>query len=164
MTSRAWVSSRMRGSTSRSARGLAPVLAEELPRRGIQQADVTGVPLDCDLVAEPARGRAVVRVVDLDTAVEMDRPRAELVVAKRLDGQRSERRPFLGEHRRDLALGRAVDAGVGPAGVPAIEGGLGRVEILEAHPFEGGLRVPDGRLPLALAIGIAGPTGQCDDR
>jgi len=36
------------------ARGVAPVLAEELPRARIQQADVAGVPLVRDLVPEPA--------------------------------------------------------------------------------------------------------------
>src|SRR6266849_7042892 len=55
------------------ARGVASVLAEELPRARIQQADVAGVPLDRDLSAEPAGRRSVARVVDLDTAVEMDR-------------------------------------------------------------------------------------------
>jgi len=36
------------------ARGLAAVLAQELARARIQQADVAGVPLDRDLVPEPA--------------------------------------------------------------------------------------------------------------
>src|SRR3989441_6419938 len=145
------------------AHGLAAVLAQELACGRIQQADVAGVPLDRDLGAEPTGGRAVVRVVDLDTAVEMDGAGAELVVAKRLDGQRPERGPLLGEHRGDLTLGRAVDAGVGPASIPAIEVRLGGVETLEAQPLERSLSMADGRLHLALAVGIADATGQRDD-
>src|SRR5438132_6853931 len=41
--------------------------------------------------------------------------------------------------------------------------GLRRLERLEAQAFEGGLRVADGRLHFAFAIGIADPTGQRDD-
>ena len=52
--------------------------------------------------------------------IEMHHAAAELVVAKWLQGQRAQARPLPGEHRRDLALGGAVDAGVGPAGVPAM--------------------------------------------
>ena len=103
---------------------LAAVLSQERARGGMEQADVHAVPLDRDVPAEPARRRGVVGVLDLDAAVEMDRARAELVVAKRLDRQRPQRRPLLGEHGGDLALGGAVDAGVGPAGVPAVEVGL----------------------------------------
>src|SRR5206468_3046741 len=44
-----------------------------------------------------------------------------------------------------------------------IEVGLRRLERLEAQAFEGALRVPDGRLHLAFAIGIADATGQRDD-
>jgi len=135
------------------ARALVTMLAEELSGGRIQEADARGVPLDRDRAAEPAGRRAVVGVLDLDTAVEVDRARAEVVVAKRLDRQRQERRPLLREHRGDLALGGAVDPGVGPARVPAIEIGLGRLERLEAQPLEGGLGVPDGRLHLALLEG-----------
>src|SRR3989454_163583 len=88
---------------------------------------------------------------------------AELVVAKRLDGQWPERGPLLGEHRGDLTLGRAVDAGVGPASIPAIEVRLGGVEILEPQPLERSLSMADGRLHLAFAVGIADATGQRDD-
>ena len=92
----------------------------------------------------------------------MDGPRAELVVAKRLDGQRLERGPLLGEHRGDLTRGGAVDAGVRPAGVPAVEVGLSRFEGLEAQALERALRVGDRRLDFPLPIGVVHPTGQRD--
>jgi len=42
---------------------------------------------------------------------------AEAEIAKRLERQRAERGLLLGKHRGDLALRRAMNAGVGPAGV-----------------------------------------------
>src|SRR3989441_1339207 len=92
----------------------------------------------------------------------MDRPRPVLVVAKGLQRQREEMRLLLGEHGGDLALGGSVDAGVGPARLPAIEIRLSLpVEPLEAQALERRLlRVPDGRLDFALAIWIPDPTGQ----
>ena len=105
---------------------LAAMLAQERAGGGIEEADVHAVPLDRDVAADPARRRGVVGVLDLDAAVEMDGAGAELVVAKRLDRQRPQGRPLLGEHGGDLALGGAVDARVGPAGLPAVEVGLRR--------------------------------------
>ena len=145
------------------ADGVAAVLAQELAGARIQQADVAGVPLHSDLLAEPAGRRAVVGGVDLDAIVQMQGAPAELVVAKRLDGQRPEAGPLLGKHDGDLALGGAVDARVGPARVPAIEVRPSCLERLEAQALERGLRVADGRFHLALAIGIADARGQCDD-
>ena len=78
--------------------------------------------------------------------------RPVLVVAERLKRQRSERRALLGEHGGDLALGRAVDAGIGPAPLPAVEIRLSDVELLEAEAAQRRLLgVADGRLDLALA-------------
>ena len=56
-----------------------------------------------------------------------------------------------------------MDAGVGPAGVPAVEVGLRLGERLEAQALERGLRMADGRLDFPLAIGIPDATGQRDD-
>jgi hypothetical protein len=69
---------------------------------------------------------------------------------------------LLGEHGGHLALGGAVDAGVGPARLPAIQIGLALLgEVVEAQAFERRLlRVADGRFDFALPIGIADPTGQ----
>src|SRR6266571_1654572 len=141
----------MSGSTWRRVSGaarrrLAAMFPQELARGGMEDADVKVVPLDRHVLAEPTRGRGVVGVLDLDAAVEMHRARAELVVAKWLDGERQEGGPLLGEHGRDLALGRAVDARIGPADVPPVEVGLGLVEQLEAQALERPLRVVDGRL------------------
>src|SRR2546428_2065941 len=143
--------------------GLAPVLAEEFPGRGIEEPDVVLVPLDGDLAAEPARRRGVVGAGDFGAAVEMHGAGAVLVVAKGFERQRLEMGLLLGEHRRDLAFGGAVDARVSPAGVPAIEIGLGFLETLEAQTFERrALRVADGGLDLAFAIGVADAAGHGD--
>jgi len=66
-------------------------------------------------LTEPAGRRAVVPGVDLDAVIEMHGAAAELVIAKRLQRQRAQAGPLLNEHGGDLALGGAVDAGVGPA-------------------------------------------------
>ena len=89
---------------------------------------------------------------------------AVLVVAERLERQRAERRALLGEHDGDLALGRAVDAGIGPAPLPAVEIRLSDVEPLEAEAAQRRLLgVADGRLDLALAIGVSDAARQGDD-
>ena len=81
---------------------------------------------------------------------------AEAVIAKRFERQRAERRPFLGKHRGDLALGGAVDARVGPVRLPAIEIRLRRLERLEAQAFQRRLlRVADAGFDFPFAIGIA---------
>jgi hypothetical protein len=57
-----------------------------------------------------------------------------------------------------------MDARIGPVRFPAIEIRLRLVERFEAQPAQGSfLRMPDARFDLALAIGIADPTGQRND-
>jgi hypothetical protein len=127
------------------------VLAQELAGREHQDTDVEVGPLHLDALADPAGGHRVVGGLDLDAAIEMHGAQAVAVVAKGLERQRLERRLLLGKHRGDLPLRRAVDARVGPMGLPSIEIGLRRLERLEAQPAQGrSLRVPDARLDLSL--------------
>ena len=115
-------------------------------------------------MADPARRRPVEGRLDLDAAVEMDGALAKLVIAKRLDGQRPERRPFLGKHHRDLALRGAMDARVGPVRVPAIEIGLRRLDRVEALAVQRRLLgVADADFDFAFPIGIADATRHRDD-
>ena len=142
----------------------AQVLAEELSGSGVEQADVGAVPLHVDAATDPAGRRTVVGRRDLDAAVEMHGAAAVLVVAERLERQRAERRALLGEHDGDLALGRAVDAGIGPVPLPAVEIRLSDVELLEAKAAQRRLLgVADGGFDLALAIGVADAARQGDD-
>ena len=141
----------------------ADMLAQQLAGLRIEQADVEVGPLHVDALADPAGRRRVVRGLDFDAAIEMHGAHAEAVVAKRLDGQRLQRGPLLGKHRGDLALGRAVDARVGPVRLPAIEIGLRLLERLEALAVQRRLlRVADAGFDFALAIGIADATRQPD--
>jgi hypothetical protein len=63
---------------------------------------------------------------------------AVLVVAKRLQRQRLQQRLFLGEHRRHLPLGPAMDALVGPALFPVIEICLRLFQALELLALRAG--------------------------
>ena len=109
------------------------VLAEELAGARVEQPDVGVVPLHVDAAADPAGRRTVVGRRDLDAAVQMHVAAAVLAKAKRLERQRAERRAFLGEHGGDLAFGRVVDAGIGPALLPAVQILLEVVEHDDAH-------------------------------
>ena len=50
---------------------LAEMLAQQLTGAGIEHPHGAPIPLDPDLAADPARGRAVVRCLDFDAAVEV---------------------------------------------------------------------------------------------
>src|SRR2546427_8513442 len=89
---------------------------------------------------------------------------AVVVVAKGLERQRSEMRLYRGERGGDLTLGGAVDTGIGPARLPAVEIRLRLFETLEAQPLERrALGVADRRLDFPLPIRGADTTGQRDD-
>ena len=128
------------------------MLSEKLAGVGVEQPDVGPVPLDVDAAADPAGRRGVVSRGDLDAAIEVHGALAVLVVAKRLKRQRAERRPFLGKHGGDLALGR-MDARIGPAPLPAVQIRLTAVEVLEAEAAQRRLLgVADAGFDLAFAI------------
>ena len=94
----------------------------------------------------------------------MDRAVAEAVVAKRFDGQRAERRPFLRKHHGDLALRRAVDARIGPVRLPAVQVRLRRLERLEAQALQRRLlRVADAGFDFPFAVRIAHAARQRHD-
>ena len=134
---------------------LAQVLAQQFPGQRIEQADVRIIPLHLHATADPAGRRAVVSGLHFHAAVQMHRALAVLVIAEGLDGQRQQRRSFFGEHRRDLPLGGAVNARVGPALFPAIQIGLRFFRGFEAQALERRLlRVADARFHLALSIRI----------
>ena len=94
-------------------------------------------PLDRDRGANAAGRDAVVGLGDLDAAVEVHGARAEGVVAEGRRRERPEMRALLGKHRGDLALGGAVDAGVGPARVPVIEVDLAFSRRSKRRPLRG---------------------------
>jgi hypothetical protein len=140
------------------------VLAKQLAGGRVEEADLVPVPLDGHRAPDPAGRSGVVGAVHLDTAVEVDGAGAIAIGAEGLDGKREQGGSLLGEHGGNLALGGAVDAGVGPAGLPVVEGGLGLLQALEAEPLERrGLGVPDGRRHFPLPI-VTPPKSQASDR
>ena len=86
-----------------------------------------------DPPADPAGRCAVVGGLDFHAAIEVHRADAEAVVPKRLEREGAERGLLLGKHRGDLPFRRAVDAGVRPVRLPAIEVRLRLVERFEAE-------------------------------
>lgn len=70
---------------------------------------------------------------------------------------------FFGEHERNLALGGAVNARVGPAFFPVIEKGLRLGQRLKTPPFQRRLLgVADTAFHLPLAVWIADTAGHSD--
>ena len=117
-----------------------------------------------DAAPDPAGRWRVKGGLDLDAPIEMHRALAKLVVAKRLDRQRTEGGAFFGKHDRDLALRGAMDARIRPVRLPAIEIGLRGLDRLEAWALKWGLLgAADAGFHFALPIGIADTTGQRDD-
>ena len=71
-----------------SATLLPQMLAQQLSGPRIEQAHEQPVPLHLNLAPDPSRRRSVVSRLDLDTAVQVNRTRAVLVVAERFQRQR----------------------------------------------------------------------------
>src|ERR1019366_7507678 len=114
----------------------AKVFTQQLSCLWIEQTDLPGIPLHPHASADPSRRRAVVCRLDFYAAIQMDTALAVLVVAKGHDGQPQQGWPLLGEHDRDLPLGGAVNACIGPTFFPAIEIGLSLFDGFEAEPFQ----------------------------
>jgi hypothetical protein len=66
----------------------------------------------------------------------MHRAFAVLVIAERFQWQRQQRRFFLGEHRRYLALGGAVNARVGPTLFPVVQMSLCLFQTFEPQALQ----------------------------
>ena len=84
------------------------------PVRGSSSRTLQTIPLHLHAPADPARRRAVVGSLHFHAAIQMHRALAVLVIAERLERQRQQGGLLFGKHGRDLPLGGAVDARVGP--------------------------------------------------
>ena len=114
---------------------LTDMLAQQLMGFRIENADVKLIPLHVDVSSDPAGWCAVEGGFDFYAAIQMHRSFPVLVITKRFERQRQQRRFFFGKHRRDLPLGGAMDACVGPPGFPVIEIALGFGETFETLSF-----------------------------
>ena len=74
---------------------LSQMLAQQLAGARIEQAHEHRVPLHMHLAADPTRRRSVVSRLHFNTAIQMNRALAVLVVAERLQRQRLQRRASL---------------------------------------------------------------------
>src|SRR5271155_783674 len=98
-----------------SAALLAQVLAKKLAGAGMQDTHVQLIPLHLHRPPDPSRRQAVVGSLNFHATIQMNDAFSVLVVAEGFQRQGEQVRFFFGEHDRDLAFGRAMDARVGPA-------------------------------------------------
>ncbi len=142
---------------------LVQMLTQQLPGLRIEQTNVQTVPLDTDHATDPARWRAVICRLNLDTSIQMHGSFAVLVIAKRFQRQGQQRWFFFGKHGGHLPLGAAVNALISPAFFPAIEVCLCSLKALESLPFQRCLLgMSNAGFHLAFAIRIAHATGHRD--
>src|SRR6478752_296934 len=71
-----------------AAKPATQMLAQQLTAAGIKKPHVHRLPLHVDLPPDPARRRSVVGSFNFDTAIQMNRALAILVVAERLQRRR----------------------------------------------------------------------------
>lgn len=95
------------------------VLADQLLRSWIDDANPEPTDVHDDACADVVRRNVIVGAVNLDGTVEMDGTLADLIVFKARCRQRQQEGPFFFEHRANLPFGRAVDARERPPLVPA---------------------------------------------
>src|ERR1700691_4322809 len=139
-----------------SAALAAQMLTQQLTGAWINQSDEHRVPLYVDLPPDPARRRTIISSFHFDTAIQMNRALAILVVAERLQRQRLQVGLLFGEHRRYLPLGPAVDARVGPAFFPVVQIRLRLFQALELLALQRRhLRIVDAALNFSFSIRIA---------
>ncbi len=143
---------------------LAQVLTQQLAGERIDQANVRGVPLHSHAAADPTGRRAVIGRLDFHAAIEMHGSFAVLVIAERFQWQRQQRRFFLGEHHRYLALGGAgVDARVGLRSSQLVQMGFMLLPGYQtAGPSAASSSHDDAGFDFALAIRIAHAARQRD--
>src|SRR5271155_948033 len=146
----------IRSADTMSATLAAQMLAQQLTGSWINKPDEHRVPLYVDLPPNPARRRAIISSFHFDTAIQMNRALAILVVAERLQRQRLQVGLLFGEHRRYLPLGPAVDARVGPALFPVVQIRLRLFQALELLALQRRhLRMVDAALNFSFSIRIA---------
>jgi hypothetical protein len=85
---------------------------------------------------------------------------AVLVIAKGLDGQHKQSRAFFDEHRRDLLLGGAMNARIGPTLFPAGEVSLCLIRTFKAQTFQRRfLSMSNACLDLTFPVRVPHTTG-----
>src|SRR5271165_687223 len=136
----------------------AAFLAYMLPQQQsvfwIEDANIKLIPLHMHFASDPTRGQAVVGGIDFDATVQIHAPLAMLVVAKRFQGKRQQGWFFFGKHGGDLSFRGAMNAGIGTAGLPTIQIGLGLLQALKAFSLERSLGVADAGFHFSFSIGI----------
>jgi hypothetical protein len=154
---------------------LAQVFAQQEARLPIEDAHVSSVPPHAKDPADASRRRAGRRSFDLDAPIEMNAALAVLTIAGPLDGQWQEERPLFCKHLRDLSLGRAVDARVGPSRFPLLAQDVAVASVLSfrhahrtanrwrRHEAEAFSRVHSVRRTLTqkAALGVRGHFAAC---
>src|SRR5687768_17210778 len=129
----------------------------------MQKTHVKTVPLHWNSPSDPTRRCAVVSRCYFDTAIEVHYAVPILIEPEGLEWQRQQVRALFSEHRGHLSFGGAVNAGVGPVSLPAIEISLRYFQTLKALTFKWCLlRMAHPSFNFAFAIRIFNATRKGD--
>src|SRR5215213_1821239 len=127
----------------------------------MEQTHVEAIPLHLHATSDPTRWGAVISRFDFHTTIQMDHALTVLIKAERFEWQWQQVRSLFRKHGCYLAFGSAVNAGISPVCLPAIEISLCLLQTLEALSFEwGALGMAHTGFHFAFAIRIINATGQ----